>query len=345
MARSALTRNGPRTYAELRRRVEAALLVGQRKIEEARVRTYWETGRLIDQHLLLHKERADYGAQVVPKLARDLGVSDTVLYRCLRFARAFPILAARPELSWAHYRALLQIPDQARRREIAAKAARHGWTSRELETRLRPVELIGQGDGHVSTDVSTPKPLTPKRGVVGIYRIVPSGDGLAVDLGFTSYLDLTGAQADGLSAGDLVRLAAGGKVTRADDATKADLYTYRAEVLRVVDGDTLWLKVYLRERHWLKEKLRLRGVDCPELDTPEGRAAGRFVETLVSRTTSLTITTTKPDKWDRYLSDVHLELESGETVFLNNLLLENGRAVRKDGYALSDWDKADEGAP
>jgi hypothetical protein len=72
MARSALTRNGPRTYAELRRRVEAALLVGQRKIEEARVRTYWETGRLIDQHLLLHKERADYGAQVVPKLARDL---------------------------------------------------------------------------------------------------------------------------------------------------------------------------------------------------------------------------------------------------------------------------------
>jgi hypothetical protein len=63
--------------------------------------------------LLLHKERADYGAQVVPKLARDLGVSDTVLYRCPRFARAFPILAARPELSWAHYRALLHSPYKA----------------------------------------------------------------------------------------------------------------------------------------------------------------------------------------------------------------------------------------
>jgi hypothetical protein len=83
MARSALTRNGPRTYADLRRRVEAALLVGRRKIEEAKVRTYWETGRLIKEHLMIHKDRAKYGAQVVPRLAGDLGVSSRVLLRSL----------------------------------------------------------------------------------------------------------------------------------------------------------------------------------------------------------------------------------------------------------------------
>ena len=123
MSRTALTsKSVPRTYTELRRRAEAALLLGQRQIEEAKVRTYWETGRLIDQHLLLHQNRAEYGAEVVPRLAADLGVNETVLYRCLRFARAFPILAARQELTWAHYRALSQVEDKTQRKAIAAEA-------------------------------------------------------------------------------------------------------------------------------------------------------------------------------------------------------------------------------
>ena len=46
--------SAPKTYAELRRGVEQTLLAGQRQIEAAKVRTYWETGRLIRGHLLLH---------------------------------------------------------------------------------------------------------------------------------------------------------------------------------------------------------------------------------------------------------------------------------------------------
>ncbi|MBI4626107.1 MAG: hypothetical protein HY736_23165 [Verrucomicrobia bacterium] len=45
----------------------------------------------------------------------------------------------------------------------------------------------------------------------------------------------------------------------------------------------------------------------------------------------------QPDKYDRYLADVFLELKSGETLFLNNALLENGHAVRMDGDAPRDW--------
>ena len=44
-----------------------------------------------------------------------------------------------------------------------------------------------------------------------------------------------------------------------------------------------------------------------------------------------------PDKYDRYLADVFLELKSGETLFLNNALLENGHADRMDGDAPHDW--------
>ena len=124
----------------------------------------------------------------------------------------------------------------------------------------------------------------------------------------------------------------------ARNATEADL-SYNAEILRVVDGDTLWLKIWLKKSHWLKEKVRLRGLDCPELDTPEGRAAKRFVEGVVNRAASVTITTTKPDKWDRYLSDIFLRQEDGEELFLNNLLLANGHARRYDKITLTDWEE------
>ncbi len=341
MSKSALILKGvPRTYAELRSGVQETLLTGQQRTEEAKVRTYWETGRLIQEHLLIHKERAKYGGQVVPKLAEDLGISDRVLYHCVQFARTFPILTARSEFTWAHYRALLQIEDKTQRKKIEAEAAKNGWTSRQLEERIRPINLLKANNNEDAVErVPTAKPLVSKRGTVGVYRVIAGEEILSVDLGFTSYLDLTEEQAVGLQGGRLIRLDAKGKFLPAEDAKTSELFTYRAEVIRVVDGDTLWMKIYLRPRHWLKEKLRLRALDCPEMDTPEGKAAKRFVETLVAQAVSVTITTTKPDKYDRYLSDIFLESESGEEIFLNNALLQNGHAIRKESYSLSDWEE------
>jgi endonuclease YncB( thermonuclease family) len=172
-----------------------------------------------------------------------------------------------------------------------------------------------------------------------------------VDLGFTSYQALRSEIVNALKAGDLVTLARNGQPASAPDAAKADLYTYDAEILRVVDGDTLWLKIWLKAGHWLKEKVRLRGLDCPEISTPEGKAAKQFVERLLQESVSVTITTTKPDKWDRYLSDIFLTMPSPlrgegghrqdevEELFLNNLLLENGHARRYDKVTLGDWEE------
>ena len=85
-------------------------------------------------------------------------------------------------------------------------------------------------------------------------------------------------------------------------------------------------------------KLRLRGLDCPEIDTPEGIAAKRFTESLLASASTVTIYTTKPDKYDRYLADVFVL--SGETdsdaVFLSTALLTNGHATRKDYWSLTD---------
>ena len=108
----------PKTYAELKRRVEEALLTGQRRVEAARVLTYFETGRLINAHVLLNEERASYGSQVLDRLARDLQIARTTLYQCTQFARYFPIVRHGGQLIWAHYRLICQIEDGAQRKEL-----------------------------------------------------------------------------------------------------------------------------------------------------------------------------------------------------------------------------------
>lgn len=340
------------------------MLTGQQRIEEAKVRTYWETGRLIGEHLGLHAARADYGAEIVPRLETDLGINQTVLYRCIRFAQSFPKLAARSELSWAHYRLLIQIDDRTERSTVAAQAAKGGWTSRELEQRVRfavarvavetetapdpaaaPATTELPGPGHLE---ARPRPLVPKRGSVGTHRLVAHGATLAVDLGFTAFRDLADGEVADLKAGEFVRIDPRGRPAPAPDARSGDLYTYRATVLRVVDGDTLWLEVMLDGRYWLKQKVRLRGLDCPEMDTAEGKAAKRFVEVQIARAARVVVTTTKPDKYDRYLSDVFLEpavAGADDVIFLNNALLENGHAARKESYAIEDWEKGGAGVP
>lgn len=342
-------------YPVLLTRVRETFVLGQQKAEELKVQTYWEAGRLIHEHLRHHQDEAGYGKQLMLKLARGLGVGDELLYRTLRFYEAFPISSSRRKLSWSHYRTLARLPDQKKRLQIENQAARENWNAEKLEkhisfltagvTSATPSQDEANGGRPQGPSRRVPL-LEPKRGQPGIYRIVADGDGLAVDLGFTSFQSLRseiGNQkseiGNNVKAGDLVTLARNGQPAPAPDATKADLYTYAAEILRVVDGDTLWLKIWLKQNHWLKEKVRLRGIDCPEMDTPEGKAAKRFVETQVKDAESITVTTTKPDKWDRYLSDVFHRRADGEELFLNNLLLENGHARRYDKVALEDWEE------
>ena len=237
-------------------------------------------------------------------------------------------------MTWNHYRLLCQVADPARRQALLVETVKRGWKSPQLEQQVRALALPGAEAVEAAKDVTPPKPLVPKRGTVGVCRVVADRERLAVDLGFTSYVDLPPATK--LIEGSLVRAGDSGFVA-AKDATKADLFTYRAEILRVVDGDTMWVKIYLRADLWVKQKLRLRGLDCPEMETPEGKAAKRFVEALIGQAKSVTITTTKPDKYDRYLSDVFLELDGGD-LFLNNHLMANGHARRMDEYSLTNWD-------
>ncbi|MBM3851911.1 MAG: DUF1016 domain-containing protein [Verrucomicrobia bacterium] len=112
--------------------------------------------------------------------------------------RTYPCFAARRKLYWGHYRVLIDIEDPATRQSLELEADRKGWKTADLERRVRALNAIDVTPGKaaaVGDGTAPPKPLVPKRGTVGMFRVTtdPAMPGLAVDLGFTCYVSLPAA--------------------------------------------------------------------------------------------------------------------------------------------------------
>src|SRR3989337_2540160 len=82
---------------------------------------HWNVGKYIHEHLLEHKDRADYGATLYERLAKDVGRDKSTLLRSVQFYRTYPIVAAQRQLTWDHYKSLLPIKDAAKSKKIAVK--------------------------------------------------------------------------------------------------------------------------------------------------------------------------------------------------------------------------------
>jgi endonuclease YncB( thermonuclease family) len=318
----------PKTYPELRDAVIAVVVEGRRAIDRAWIETYHETGRLINEHVLLFRERADYGAKTYRRLAEDTGIDCRTLQHCAQFQRYFPIASTCSQLDWSKCRLLCQVSDSKQREKLRVQTLKNDWVVAELESRVRALNALAIESGETASAQPT-ELLTPRRGTPGLHPIVDRGDGPEVDLGFKLYREL--GSASKLTTKDIVRLNDDG-VRRVDGATKAELFTYAATIRRIVDGDTLVVALTVAPGISFELKLRLRGLDCPEMSTAAGRAAKLFVEGLIKAGDEVVVGTTKPDKYDRYLADVFVGQPKAE-LFLNNALLEAGHAVRYDGGA------------
>lgn len=111
------------------------------------------------------------------------------------------------------------------------------------------------------------------------------------------------------------------------------MYEYKASLDRVVDGDTIDVIVDLGFYTKIKERLRLAGIDTPEIygtkkDTKEyqkGVEAKDFVERrLKENNNEMIIKTDKIGKWRRWIAEIILG-DSKKT--LNQELVEHGFAV------------------
>lgn len=61
-------------------------------------------------------------------------------------------------------------------------------------------------------------------------------------------------------------------------AKRQRLYTYASDVIKVVDADTFDLEIDVGFKTKQEHRVRLRGINAPEISTPQGRKAKRFVE-------------------------------------------------------------------
>ncbi len=329
------------TYSELVKAIRGARAESRVRVEKAveqeRVRQAWEIGKLIDEHVLQHKERADYGKQVLLKLSKDLGVSDTELGYMLRFARAYPTSQPAGKLSWSHYMELLSLDDETVRHEIADKAEKEKWTRDQIRAEVKRRKAAK----NETLAPDEPKTLTPpEMGQPGTYKIIlakagPYAGQLALDLGFSNYFKLSELLGEDLSAykegNMLVFYGKELQILGRDGKSNIEhlRYTYNAWVVRVLDGDTFEAVVDLGFGVTTTQTLRLRGIDAPELKTRDGQEAKAFVEKMLVPGASISIKTSRSDKYDRYLVDVFAtDPESGEDKYLNSLLLEKGLAVK-----------------
>ncbi len=281
------------------------------EIEQGKLVTYWKIGKHIKKHLLKNKKRADYGKTLFPLLSEHLSIDVTTLYRSVTFFEEYPkILDSSQELTWTHMRILLSITDESARQALIKQVIEKHLTVVELK------ELIHHSEAH--SDKVSDLILEVERTAPYVFeaKIVQGRD--MIDLGFNFFID-TPTKTKGESRVEL------GSVPH---------YTYRATLLEVLDGDTIWVDIDLGYNTWTTQKLRFRGVNSAEIVTPEGKTAKDHAAACLSECKFIAVKTYWRDKFTRYLADIFYDKNEADLAkliqngkFLNQELLDEGYAV------------------
>ena len=108
---------------------------------------------------------------------------------------------------------------------------------------------------------------------------------------------------------------------------ETNLYNYKAKVENIVDADTIDVTLDLGFKVYMGARLRLAGIDAPEMKTQEGKDAKAWLEAQLPIGHEVTLSIYKAkEKWGRYLAYVTYNGTN-----MNELLLKNGHAVPYDG--------------
>lgn len=128
-------------YRNLLRELQSILSKGLHKaykaVDNLKVQTYWQLGERIVREELAHKDRADYGDQLLKLLAVDLDIKWQRLYEIIKFYRVYPIFRTLSgKLSWSHYVELIEVNEEKKRAFYQNKTVLQSWSVRELRDRI-----------------------------------------------------------------------------------------------------------------------------------------------------------------------------------------------------------------
>lgn len=102
-------------------------------------------------------------------------------------------------------------------------------------------------------------------------------------------------------------------------------YTYKANLIKVIDGDTIDVEVDLGFNIKRKIRLRLADINAFEMKEANGPAAKQLAQSWFEGLESFIVTTQKdPGSYDRYTAKV---TRDGDEESLNDFMVNNGGAV------------------
>lgn len=325
-------------YSTLLKQIKQEIAQGLGRAQEAynrqKLATYWKIGKAISGHLSQYKENINYGKHLYSRLSQDLGVSERMLYLITGFYNTYPHFKPSQNLNWSHYRVLTSIKDEKQRNILEHKASNENWSKRALENFIR-----GDKEKNVNilkSNTVKHKSLSVFKGRLYTYSVFKTdyAKNILVDCGFNIYHETDVARVKGKIV-EAIKTDTGYKLIKSN-ATYKHLYTYKAYVKKIIDGDTIWVIVDCGFKTWVRRKIRFRGINAPAITTQKGAEAFQFVSRELKGLPFTIIKGHGRDKYGRYLADIfYLKGEKDPQVvlkkgiFLNQRLLDEGLAVRE----------------
>lgn len=266
--------------------------------EEQKVRTYWQTGEHINKHILKYSNRAEYGGRVVNRLVEDLKVDKTTLHDCVNFAKSYPVLpiyAAAYNSNGHIFGLWCDFPTRKRGSVLMSKLDPQCLDCRRTRRRIKaerleckPVEPVPahQTKNHFPRSSKTFTRQTVHLQIVERPTLGTDEQGLLLDLGFGIFRELEARVVSQFeNFGDIVQSRPKDdayKFTTRDGGTEKDLYTYQAYIEKILDGDTFKVRFDLGFNTWMRETLRLRGLDYRRNEHQRRRGRrGVFVQSYI----------------------------------------------------------------
>jgi len=114
-----------------------------RAVNKILVETYWKIGKHIVEYEQQGTEKAEYGSQLLNRLARDLkqrygkGFSKSNIYMMRQFYLKYPkFQTVSGKLNWSIYCELLSVSDDLARSFYEQQCIRENWSVRELKRQI-----------------------------------------------------------------------------------------------------------------------------------------------------------------------------------------------------------------
>lgn len=325
---------------ELQKHVSQTQVSIEREVIRQKVEMAWSIGKSISQHLKKNSviEKSSYGKQLFLHLQNDIGIDQSTLYRMCAFYKSYPFLPKSSDrVNWSHYQLLSGITKKQERKYLEDLVSERNLSVAQLRH-----EIAKSKSAKATPAETTPekqalpeqiKLAAPRRGKLFCYQLVtPAGaDKKYLDCGFKIYREVSEKLPD--DALIVASVSKGkGYVLHKSDLSKKQIFTYKAWLKRVVDGDTIHAVLDLGFGILHEEILRLTAINAPESASKAGAFSSAELEKILAQYSCFVVRTSSTDTYNRYLADIFLPQQADEDlqqtatagIYLSQLLLECG---------------------